>query len=52
MPLLPVENYMQIYTEFLEYIVSRIDMSQIYSSFAGGLLYTKSDYKKIVRKEP
>jgi len=51
-PLLPVENYMQIYTEFLEYVVNRIDMSQIYSSFAGGLLYTKSDYKKIARKEP
>lgn len=52
MPLLPVEGYMQIYTEFLEYVVSRIDMSQMYSSFAGGLLYTKSDYKKIARKEP
>lgn len=51
-PLLPVENYMQIYTEFLEYVVNRVDMSQIYSSFAGGLLYTKSDYKKIARKEP
>lgn len=51
-PLLPVENYMQIYTEFLEYIVNHIDMSKIYSSFAWWLLYTKLDYKKIARKEP
>ena len=51
-PLIPVDNYMQIYTDFLEYVVDRIDMSKIYSSFAGGLLYTKSDYKKIARKEP
>lgn len=52
MPLLPVEDYMNIYTDFLEYVITHIDMTQIYSSFAGGLLYTKSDYKKIARKEP
>lgn len=52
MPLLPVPNYMKIYGEFLEQVTSRIDMTKIYSSFAGGLLYTKSDYKKIARKEP
>jgi hypothetical protein len=52
MPLLPVEDYMNIYTDFLKYVITHIDMTQIYSSFAGGLLYTKSDYKKIARKEP
>ena len=52
MPLLPVDDYMEIYTEFLNYVTQRIDMNRIYSSFAGGLLYTKNDYKKIAKKEP
>lgn len=52
MPLLPVDNYMEVYQEFLDYFVSKVDMSRIYSSFAGGLLYTKEDYKRLRKKEP
>lgn len=52
LPLLEIENYQEIYKQFLEYVVSQIDFSKIYSVFIGGLLYTKDDYNKIIKKEP
>lgn len=52
LPLLPVKNYEQIYTEFVEYIKKNIDIKKIHSSFATGLLYTKEDYNKILKKYP
>lgn len=52
LPLLPVKNYEQIYTEFVEYINKKIDIKKIHSSFAAGLLYTKEDYNKILKKYP
>ncbi len=52
LPLLPVKNYKEIYSEFIDYIESKIDMCKIQSSFASGLLYTKKDYNKILSKYP
>lgn len=52
MPLLPVQEYKKIYSEFLQYVTQQLPMEQIFSSFAGGLLFTQSDYKKMLIKEP
>lgn len=52
LPILPVKNYKELYSEFIKYIEENIDMSKIYSSFASGLLYTKKDYNKILQKYP
>jgi spore photoproduct lyase len=52
LPLLEVENYQNIYTQFLEYIIWKIDMQKVHSVFIGGLMYTYEDYQKILRKEP
>lgn len=50
LPLLPVENYEQIYLEFVELLKNKIDIQKTYSSFASGLLFTKKDYNKILNK--
>ena len=52
MPLIWCKNYQKIYTEFIKYIVSEIDMNDIYSIFIGWLLFTSSDYKMLLRKQP
>ena len=52
LPLLPVENYYEIYSDFIEELKEKIDFSKINSSFVWGLLYTKEDYKKILKKNP
>ena len=52
LPILPVKNYKELYSEFIKYVKENIDMSKIYSSFASGLLYTKKDYNKILQKYP
>lgn len=52
LPLLEVDNYKEIYKDFLEYVVQKIDFSKIYSVFIWGLLYTQKDYNKILQKEP
>jgi spore photoproduct lyase len=50
LPLLPVKDYEEIYREFVKYIKKNIDIKKIHSSFASGLLYTKEDYNKILKK--
>lgn len=52
LPLLPVQNYEEIYKKFLEEVKKNIDMEKIFSVFATWLLYTKDDYKKILAKNP
>jgi len=52
LPLLPVKNYKQIYSEFVDYVSKKIDLCKIYSTFASGLLYTKSDYNTMLKKDP
>lgn len=50
LPLLPVKDYEKIYNDFIDEISQKIDISNTYSSFASGLLYTKKDYNKILSK--
>lgn len=52
LPLLETKNYQDIYERFLKYVVGKIDFHRVYSVFIGGLLYTKEDYNKILKKEP
>ncbi len=52
LPLLPVKNYEKIYTDFVDYIKKTIPMEKIASTFVSGLLYTKDDYKKMLKKMP
>ncbi len=52
LPLLEIENYKEIYENFLREVVKKIDFSKVYSVFIGWLLYTKDDYNKILKKEP
>ena len=52
LPLLEIENYKEIYRQFLAEVIKKIDFSKISSVFIGGLLYTKEDYNKILKKEP
>lgn len=52
LPLLETNNYQEIYEKFLKYVVSKIGFHRVYSVFIGGLLYTKEDYNKILKKEP
>lgn len=50
LPLLPVKNYQEIYGDFVDYVSKNINMCDINSTFASGLLYTKKDYNKILSK--
>jgi len=52
LPLLPIKNYQKIYWDFINYVKEKIDMTKISSTFASGLLYTKSDYMNILKKDP
>lgn len=52
LPLLPVKDYKDIYSDFFEYLSKSIDMNQVYSSFASWLLFTKQDYNTILKKYP
>lgn len=52
MPLLPVENYRDIYSRFLDYLGSCIDLHRLHSIFVGWFLLTKDDMKKMQAKNP
>ena len=52
LPLLPVKNYQKIYREFFYELHEKIDISKLSSSFASGLLFTKRDYKVMLKKYP
>ncbi len=52
LPLLPVKNYKEIYSEFVEEIKHKIDIKKVSSTFVSGLLYTVSDYNNILKKYP
>lgn len=52
LPILPVKNWEEVYSDFVKYIEKNIDVQKIYSSFAAWLLYTKKDYNKILQKYP
>ncbi len=50
LPLLPVENYQNLYRSFLQDIKEKIDLSRIASIFVAPLLYNEDDYQKIRKK--
>ncbi len=50
LPLLPVNDYEKIYSEFIDYIKNKVNFCDINSTFASWLLYTKKDYNKILSK--
>lgn len=52
LPLLPVKNYKEIYGNFFAELQDSVDLKKCDSLFASGLLYTKNDYKKIIKKYP
>lgn len=50
LPLLPVENYLQIYSDFISYIKEKIDFKQVNSIFIWSIIYTKSDYNNLLKR--
>ena len=52
LPLLPVQNYKDIYKAFFVELSEQIKMDSIYSSFAAWLLFTRDDYKTMLKKFP
>jgi hypothetical protein len=52
MPLIEIDNYKQVYTDFLKYVITKIDFNKIYSVFIWWLMYTYDDYNKIIKKQP
>lgn len=52
LPLLPVKNYQEIYTKFFQDLQENIPLEAISSNFASWLLYTKDDYKTMIKKYP
>ena len=52
LPLLPVKNYQEIYTKFVDEILEKIPVEKVSSTFVSGLLYTKADYKTMLKKYP
>ncbi len=52
LPLLPVDDFENIYKNFLEKIKKKINLKKINSIIVSWLLYTKDDYNKILKKFP
>lgn len=51
-PLLECDNYEDVYSKFLDYLIDKIDFEKIYSVFVWGLLYTHEDYNVMLKKQP
>jgi spore photoproduct lyase len=52
LPLLPVKDFREIYSQFFENLRKNIPLEKISSSFASWLLYTREDYKVMLKKYP
>ncbi len=50
LPLLPVENFRQIYSEFLNEIVNKIDINKIASITIAPLIFNQWDYNVLTKK--
>lgn len=51
LPLLPVDNYVSVYRDFLEMLVQRLDISKVNSIFIATMIYNQQDWKTIQKKE-
>lgn len=52
LPLLPVPGYLDIYETFLKQVRERIPLERVHSFSIGSLLYTREDYKQMLKKIP
>lgn len=52
LPLVSIENYEEIYDNFLNYLKWKINFSRIESIFIWWLLYTNDDYNNILKVKP
>ncbi|MCH8518773.1 hypothetical protein LAT59_03365 [Candidatus Gracilibacteria bacterium] len=52
LPLLPVKGYKEIYSVFFTELSEKLPLEKLSSSFASGLLYTRRDYKVMLKKYP
>ena len=50
LPLLPVKDFQQIYSEFLDEIVSKIDINKISSIAIAPLIFNQWDYNVLIKK--
>ncbi len=52
LPLLPVQGYKEIYSAFFKELWDSLPLDKISSSLASGLLYTRTDYRVMLKKYP
>ena len=50
LPLLPVENFQQIYTDFLDEITTKVDINKVSSIAIAPLIFNQWDYNVITKK--
>ena len=50
LPLLPIENYQQIYENFLDEVISKIDIKKISSIAIAPLIFNQWDYNVLIKK--
>jgi spore photoproduct lyase len=50
LPLLPVENFQQIYTNFLDEIITKVDINKVSSTAIAPLIFNQWDYNVITKK--
>ncbi len=50
LPLLPVENFQQIYTDFLDEITTKVDINKVSSTAITPLIFNQWDYNVITKK--
>ena len=50
LPLLPVENYLQTYEEFLDEVISKVDTQKISSIAIAPLIFNQWDYNILIKK--
>ena len=50
LPLLPVKNYLKIYEEFLDEVISRVDSKKISSIALAPLIFNQWDYNILIKK--
>ena len=50
LPLLPVENFKQIYSDFLDEVINKIDIEKITSIAIAPLIFNQWDYNVLIKK--
>ena len=50
LPLLPVENFQQIYSDFLDEVINEIDTNKISSIAIAPLIFNQWDYNVLIKK--